>query len=117
MQEIEIEEQEPEHEHNRKHHPASHDEAHEGTPVILDGQVNNCGNISAQVEASGRDHNDKRSVILRSHAVVDPHAVMVKILNAAITLPTVFGSCCYVSHAIVAIEQVLNANFDFVFLT
>lgn len=55
------------------------------------------------MQTSGSDHENKNSIVLGTHTIIDPHAVMIKFLYASIALLTMSRLICDISLAIIAI--------------
>lgn len=50
--------------------------------LVLLGEEGECGDVDGEVDAGCDDHGEKGTVVESSHAAVDPHAVVVEVLDA-----------------------------------
>lgn len=86
----------------------SHDElAEELVRAGLEGEGEQGCDVEEQVEEGCDDHGEKGAVVVPPHAVIDPHAVVVEILHAAIAGLAVPGLVLHVALAVVAEEQLV----------
>ena len=83
-----------------------HDElAEELVRAGLEGEGKQGCDVEEQVEEGSDDHGEKGAVVVPPHAVIDPHAMVVEILHAAIAGLAVPGLVLHVAPAVVAEEQ------------
>ena len=88
MEEDEIGQHEGENCDGGQDNPGEND-VFDGGSEVLDGEEGDGGDECEGVEESGEDHGEKNGVVLGADAVVDPHAVVVEVVDAAVTDPAV----------------------------
>jgi len=84
MQDDEVEEEEDKDPINCPTDPADSESRDKVLKTILGGEDSHRYYVDCEMQEGRKDHSEKRTVVRFSDAVIDPHAMVVKVLNATI---------------------------------